>query len=172
MLTCPWLCAEGWPKVAQSIVQRAPGGGLAVVVYAPANASDPTVGGGAHVSITTDYPFSDVVELRVASARPFPLHLRIPAWVEGATVSVNEAPAEHATPGSFFTTSVGPRSVVVLSMQNEIRVETGYNDSSVSVHRGPLLFAMDIGARSHFFVANATFPTAINCCPQATITRL
>jgi hypothetical protein len=36
-------------------------------------------------------------------------------------------------------------NLVVLTFKNEIRVEKGYNDSSVSVHRGPLLFAMDIG---------------------------
>merc|ERR1711964_778695 len=31
------------------------------------------------------------------------------------------------------------------TMRNDIRVIPGYNGSSVSVHRGPLLFAMDIG---------------------------
>ena len=54
---------QGWPKYAQSIVHRTPAdNGLAVVVYAPVNASVPTlVGGGARLVITTDYPFSDMV---------------------------------------------------------------------------------------------------------------
>jgi uncharacterized protein len=110
------------------------------------------VGGGAAVTITTDYPFSDrsTVEVRVASKHPFPLHLRIPSWVDGATISVDEGPPQRASiTGAFHTIDNvgGPSgSIVVLTMRNSIRVEEGgYNDSSVSIHRGPLLFAMDIG---------------------------
>jgi hypothetical protein len=117
-------------------------------VYAPADASAPTVGGGATLSITTDYPFKDSVVMMVSSKKPFPLHLRIPSWVAGATVTVDGGAAMQAKAGTFFTVSAaGPKSKVVLQMQNDIRVVTGYNDSSVSVHRGPLLFAMDIGQK-------------------------
>jgi hypothetical protein len=142
---------QGWPKYAQSIVQQSVADdGLAVAVYAPANATAIAAGGGATVVITTDYPFSDTVEIRVTSKRPFPLHLRIPAWVDGATISVDEGPPKRATTtGAFHTVDTvgGPSgSIVVLTMHNSIRVEEGgYNDSSVSIHRGPLLFAMDIG---------------------------
>jgi hypothetical protein len=139
---------QGWPKFAQSVVHLSSDGGLAVPVYAPADASAPTVGGGATLSITTDYPFKDSVVMMVSSKKPFPLHLRIPSWVAGATVTVDGGAAMQAKAGTFFTVSAaGPKSKVVLQMQNDIRVVTGYNDSSVSVHRGPLLFAMDIGQK-------------------------
>lgn len=136
---------QGWPKFAQSVVHFSGDGGLAIPVYAPADASVPTVGGGAHLSITTDYPFNDTVEVAVSSKEEFPLHLRIPSWVEGAIITIDGGSPQKATAGAFYTVQVGPASKVVLQMHNEIRIVTGYNDSSVSIHRGPLLFAMDIG---------------------------
>lgn len=151
-VVCPVRAVnQGWPKYAQSVVQRSvSSGGLAIVVYAPANVTANNVGGGAKLFITTDYPFSDTIEIRVVSKQPFPLHLRIPAWVDKATIAVDEGPPQYASiTGAFHTINkVGGTggSVVVLTMHNKIRVEEGgYNDSSVSIHRGPLLFAMDIG---------------------------
>ena len=119
-------------------------------MYAPTNATTNAVGGGATVTIITDYPFSDTVKVQVMSKHPFPLHLRIPSWVDGATISVDgRLPLRATTTGAFHTVDKvgGPSgSIVVLTMRNSIRVEEGgYNDSSVSVHRGSLLFAMDIG---------------------------
>lgn len=146
---------QGWPKFAQSIVHLAPDGGLAVVVYAPANASAPTVGGGAVLAITTNYPFSDTVELAVTSASSFPLHLRIPAWVEGASVTIDGGEQQEAVPGTFHTVAAGPRSTVILTMYNSVRVVQVYNDSSVSIHRGPLLFAMGIGNKVKELDSNA-----------------
>jgi DUF1680 family protein len=137
------------PKYAQSVVQRTPADdGLAVVVYAPVNATVSAVGGGAHVAITTDYPFRDSVELRVTSKMAFPLHLRIPSWVAFATVVLDSGDPKTVAAGQFVVVKAGGGDTVFLirlTFQERIRVEKGYNDSSVSVHRGPLLFAMDIG---------------------------
>ena len=85
------------------------------------------------------------VKVRVSSKTAFPLHLRIPGWTSSATVSLNGGAAEAATPGTFHAVTVGPETIVALTFTNDIRVEKGYNDSSVSVHRGALLYAMDIG---------------------------
>ena len=150
---------QGWPKYTQTIVQRTPkDNGLALVVFAPANVTAASVGGekGAQLTITTNYPFDDRVQVRVKSDTAFPLHLRIPGWVASAEITLDGAqqPAAAIIPGEFYTLpAVGggggsypdKESVVVVTFKNEIRVEQGYNDSSVSVHRGALLFAMDIG---------------------------
>ncbi|HEX8896141.1 MAG TPA: hypothetical protein VF783_22665, partial [Terriglobales bacterium] len=43
------------------------------------------------LKLTTDYPFSEVVQLDLIADRPaeFGIHLRIPAWTNDASVSVN-----------------------------------------------------------------------------------
>eukprot|EP01043_Picozoa_sp_COSAG02_P060563 COSAG02_NODE_7940_length_2777_cov_2.516804_3_plen_132_part_01 len=101
-------------------------------MYAPTNATTNAVGGGATVTIITDYPFSDTVKVQVMSKHPFPLHLRIPSWVDGATISVDgRLPLRATTTGAFHTVDKvgGPSgSIVVLTMRNSIRVEEGgYN---------------------------------------------
>jgi DUF1680 family protein len=95
-------------------VQRTPAdNGLAVVVYAPVNATVPSVGGGARIDIDTRYPFEDLVRLRVSCKTSFPLHLRIPAWVASASVSLNGATASPATPGTFHVLTAGPGETLV-----------------------------------------------------------
>ena len=111
---------------------------MAVVVYAPANISTPKAdsgGGERHLAITTDYPFSDTVELSVRSDTPFPLHLRIPSWVASAAVTVDGGAVQHPAPGAFHTVAAGGgrTTTVRIAFDNEIRLEQGFNDSSVSV---------------------------------------
>src|SRR6267142_6872861 len=64
-----------------------------------------TVAGGTPLSITeeTEYPFRGEVRLKLASERPveFPLLLRIPAWAQRASVSVNGQAVEGVRAGQF-----------------------------------------------------------------------
>ena len=154
---------QGWPKFAQSIVQQTTAdNGLAVVVYAPANVSVPAVGGSAHLVITTDYPFSDTVELHISSQRPFPLRLRIPAWVDGATVSIGEDEAlQHAVPGSFHVVK-----------------QVGGGDGPTSFSTVPALGAASVGTQTipvwhirHTGQCGVASRSAITCTSQVAAAR-
>jgi DUF1680 family protein len=140
---------QGWPKFAAHLWLASADGGLAAIAYAP-NQVTATVAGGVMVKVTvaTDYPFRDTIEFTVETAAPvaFPLHLRIPQWCETATVKINGHPAEYATARGTMavlarTWRNGDR--VELRLPMKTRVQSGYA-RSVSVHRGPLLFALDI----------------------------
>jgi hypothetical protein len=146
---------QGWPKFAQHLWLASADGGLAAVAYAPSRVTT-TVMGGTGVTITeeTDYPFRETVRLTIATGRPveFPLHLRIPGWVEKgpATIAVNGAAvAEPVASGRFHVVKRTWRDgdVVELRLPLRLRVDSGLA-RTVSVHRGPLLFALDLPAEA------------------------
>ncbi|GAB4515533.1 MAG: glycoside hydrolase family 127 protein [Anaerolineae bacterium] len=142
---------QGWPKLTAHLWMATPDGGLASVVYAPcqmeALAAD---GETVTLEVETDYPFAGTVAIRVGLRQPtaFPLHLRIPAWAQGATVQVNQEPATEATPGAFHVISRrwadGDR--VTLELPMAVRVEPRFR-RAIALARGPLAFSLKIAER-------------------------
>src|SRR5581483_5814122 len=67
---------------------------------------DTELPGGARVKLTqaTDYPWDGRVTLTfdAAPAAPFALRLRIPAWADGASVTVNGQPGTPPVPGRYL----------------------------------------------------------------------
>ncbi len=140
---------QGWPKFASSLWMATPDDGLAAVSYAP-NDVQIVVKKGVRVQITeeTDYPFREKVDFTVnpASAVAFPLQLRIPAWAEGALVSVNGKAMEGVQPNTFYkidrTWQKGDRVELTLPMQPRA---SKWMQNSVAIERGPLVYSLKIG---------------------------
>jgi len=94
------------------------------------------------------YPLSDAVEFRVTTARPemFELHLRIPAWSDGARISVNEraVPLEVMKGFAVVRRTWKSGDVVELELPSKLRLEAidGAHPEVVALMHGPLvLFA-------------------------------
>ncbi|NLO82837.1 MAG: hypothetical protein GX094_07255 [Clostridiales bacterium] len=87
---CTANLSQAWPKFALSTFMRSPDG-LVAAVYAPSTVD--TVVNDARVTVTlkTDYPFRDTLNFSVKVDREveFTLDLRIPAWAEGARLSMD-----------------------------------------------------------------------------------
>lgn len=140
---------QGWPKFAAHLWMASADGGLAAVAHAPSRVTS-RVAGRQTVSITTetDYPFRETIRFRIETSAPveFPLHLRIPGWCAAATLHANGEPlATHAQAGSFAVVEREWKhgDVLELRLPMKLRVATGFA-RSLSVHRGPLLFALDV----------------------------
>ena len=125
--------------------------GVAVNLYTPAQARM-SVAGGVPLTIRqeTDYPNSGHIQLRLEPARAvkFPLQLRIPAWAQGASVTVNGQPAGGAVrSGTFFTMSREwkPGDEVRLDLPMPWRLVKGRQRQAgrVAVMRGPQLFCLN-----------------------------
>jgi hypothetical protein len=145
---------QGWPKFTNSLFmlsgsQSNPEDvGLVAAAYAPCEVRTFLRGTEINLVEETDYPFHGGVRLTIDPAAPtsFPLRLRIPAWAEGTTVTVNGQQLPVPKPGSFVpidrTWELGDR--VELAFVMEPRVSRWFHDS-VAVERGPLVFSYGIG---------------------------
>ena len=99
------------------------------------------------IDVTTDYPFDGWIAIAVETNKVvrFPLRLRIPAWAEGATLSI-DGETVPVTPGGFHEVEREWRGMTRLTLDLPLAVRIERRDGgSAVIHRGPLLLAMPIG---------------------------
>jgi hypothetical protein len=141
---------QGWPKFVHSLWLASADGGLAALAYGPSAARATVNGVAVEVEQDTAYPFDDVVRVRVRAERPvaFPLHLRVPAWAEGAALLVNGRPVGGVRPGRVARVARTWRSgdVAELRLPAPVRVST-WHQGLAGVERGPLVYALRVGER-------------------------
>ena len=137
-----------WPKVAESMWMKREGG-LAAVVYGDCTVKTLL----ATVRETGGYPFSDGVRLEIVETAggEWPLFVRIPGWCKAASVKVNgraRTPDAPQRSGTFVRLAREWKKgdVVELSFPSKPVVSHWENDS-LAVIRGPLLYALKIGAK-------------------------
>ncbi len=102
----------------------------------------------------TDYPFNEVIEMRVRPARDarFPLLLRIPGWCKNPELSVNGSGVKAAPDAKGFVRVERlwkPGDAIRLRFPMSVSVKTGRDNNAqgapyASVSYGPLLFALPI----------------------------
>jgi hypothetical protein len=140
---------QGWPKLTSHLWMQSADGGLAAIVYAPCSVRTRVAGKLVRVEVETDYPFADTLRLTVQAeeAVRFPLRLRVPAWAAEAEVRVEGGQPGRAQAGTFHVIErewKGPTGVT-LRLPMPVRVRRGYHQS-VSLERGPLVYALRVGA--------------------------
>lgn len=151
---CQHNVAFAWPYFAEHLWMATPDNGLAAVMYAASQVSA-KVGDGTAVMITetTGYPFDEIIELAISAPKTtrFPLYLRIPGWCAAPAISVS---------GKLVRTSGQKKGWLMvdrawangdkvrLELPMDVRVRVWErNRNSVSVHRGPLAYSLQIGER-------------------------
>src|SRR5262249_16632996 len=149
---CQHNVSHGWPYYAEELWLATGDGGLCASLYA---ASEVTakVADGTAVTVTeaTDYPFSDTVRLKGGTKAPvkFPLYLRVPRWSARPELRVNGTePHGEGKAGEYLVIEREWRDgdTVTLKLPMSLDVKTwAKNGDSVSVHYGPLAFALKIG---------------------------
>jgi uncharacterized protein len=106
---------------------------------------------GTQVSLTqrSGYPFDGVVKFDITVSKPteFAIHLRIPAWAEGASVFVNGKPLASEVPGRFVTIrrswKKGDRIELDLRMRLRLEAIDAQHPQTVALLCGPqVLFAI------------------------------
>ncbi|MHB8478530.1 MAG: beta-L-arabinofuranosidase domain-containing protein [Steroidobacteraceae bacterium] len=103
-----WPCCSGTlPMIAADYAVSScfsDAQGIYVNLYAPAQVTWSRNGAACGLSIETDYPYSPsvIMTLRLPTARTFTLNLRIPAWAQGAELSINgRRDSQPLPPGRF-----------------------------------------------------------------------
>lgn len=141
----------GWPYYSEHLVMATADNGLATMLYA---ANETTAEVADHHAVTlvedTQYPFSDQVTLTIHTEGTvrFPLYLRIPAWTEDASVSINGETADVAeSTGKYVRIEREWADGDIVSLQMPMSITTQLwqgNKSSVSVNYGPLTLSLKI----------------------------
>jgi len=144
---CTANLSQGWPKFATHLWMETQDKGLAAVAYAPNKVSAHIENTPVSVEVVTDYPFRQEIKLRVrvGEAVRFPLYLRIPSWVEEASISVGES-RYFPEAGTFYALDREWSGTTEIDMAFPMkpRVTPRYHNA-LALERGPLLFALKIG---------------------------
>lgn len=147
---------QGWPKFVQNLWYATADNGLAALVYAPSEvtakvADNVTV----KVKEETSYPFDETLRFTFSypgkKVQPafFPFHLRIPAWCNGASLTINGKSVDvDVYPGGVTRISRTWKSgdVLEVSLPMEVTISRWY-DSGAVVERGPLLYALKMNEK-------------------------
>jgi uncharacterized protein len=151
---CTANFSQGWPKFANSLFLVSENGKadstprIVAALYAPCELHTTVQGTPVHILEETNYPFKNTVKFTIQSpgSLRFALHLRIPKWASGTTITVNNSQRESPVAGSFAridrTWKLGDTVVVVFPMVP--RVSRWFNNS-IAIERGPLVYSYAIG---------------------------
>lgn len=143
---------QGWPKFAQNLWYATPDSGIAALIYA-ANTLNTYVTGETPVTVReeTNYPFEESVRFTLQINNPgqsatFPFHLRVPAWCKKGLIKINGAQWAEPEGNQVVVISRAWKSgdVVELMLPMHIFKQSWY-ENSVSIERGPLVYALKIG---------------------------
>ncbi len=124
--------------------------GLAGVCYSPCNVTARVGANGETVKIEekTNYPFEETVRFKLTTSKEvsFPLYLRIPGWCAGAVIKINgKSMTEQILPGKMvkLEREWANGDEIELSLPMKVSLSL-WNNSSVAVSRGPLLYSLKI----------------------------
>jgi uncharacterized protein len=144
---CTANFSQGWPKFAASLFMTSAQGDLVAAAYSPCEAQISLRGATVHVIEETEYPFRGTIRITVSPSRPlkFSFLLRIPNWAQDAEIHVNGQKETSPKVASFANVEREWKrgDIVEINFPMHSRVTEGFN-GSVSVERGPLVFAYNI----------------------------
>jgi uncharacterized protein len=145
-----WPCCSGTlPQVAAdyriNIYLREPNA-IYVNLYVPSTLRWTESGTALTLTQESDYPFEDRVTFTLTSSQPaeLTLHLRIPAWAEGASIRVNGTrPQAAVTAGRFASIrrewKTGDRIELELPLKVRLEPINTRHPNTVALLRGPLV---------------------------------
>jgi hypothetical protein len=145
---CTSNLSQGWPKFAAHLWMRTASGGIAAMAYAPSRLETEIEGVPVTVELQTDYPFRQDLHVTVRVEQPvsFPLLLRIPAWAEGATVTIDGRTEQVRETGSFLAIEREWQGETAIHLSLPMTAERlPRPNGAISIRRGPLLYALGIG---------------------------
>jgi uncharacterized protein len=147
-----YCCPSNYRRIVSELrgmVYHVNDAGLWLNLYEESDASVWFGNGEKHIKQTTNYPNSGTVRIEVGGfgGDPVPMHLRIPAWCDQATVRVGDGRPETARGGSYHSIVVPLGNTVELDMPMQPRWVRGRQAQAgrVALMYGPQVFCMNPG---------------------------
>jgi uncharacterized protein len=143
------------------------GDGLAIHLYGGFETTAKIGGQDVRIRESSDYPWSGDIRIAVEPDEPaaFDLKLRIPAWANGATASVNGEPSRLSIMRGYATIRQRWRKGDVVALRLPMPPERLYADPRVrtdvgrtALRRGPLIYCVEEADNSGGSVQTLTLP--------------
>ncbi len=141
---------QGWPKLALSALSVS-NDMISIFAYIPGDYEFMTDNGSILISIAGAYPYGDDVLVKVqaeATMKGMTLRLRLP-YKTDARLSVDNADERVITESSFIDVPLEDNHVVV-ALRFDFAIQAASHGDTISVRRGPLLFALPIPSEEKF----------------------
>lgn len=147
---------QGWPKFTQHLWYATADKGLAAIVYSPCKVETYVGTDNVLVGIEEDtfYPFDENILMKIHlnderfKEYRFSLHLRIPEWCRTATIELNGEKLSDYSGGQIIELDRKWKDGDKLQLIFPMRITTDtWCENSVSVERGPLVYALRIGEK-------------------------
>ena len=145
---CDANVSRAMPGFAARMWMRDREDGITATLYGPSTFTATVAGNPVTITEETSYPFSDTIRFTVNAPKPssFSFGFRIPAWSQGAAISLNGKPVqETVTPGRFVTLKREFRAgdQITLALPASITLVQSPRNG-ITVERGPLVYAFPI----------------------------
>ncbi len=138
---------QGWPKFVQNMWLKTEGGFVAML-YGPCILSTKLNDGNMiKIHEKTNYPFNGNVDFDICMEAPntFELQLRIPKWCKSFSLFVNDSKASYTIKDGFIHLERLWKDGDCIKLIMDMPITTSFwINNSVSIERGPLLFALDL----------------------------
>lgn len=151
---------QGWPKFTQNLWYATQDKGLAALVYSPSEVKA-TVAGGKEISIReeTNYPFGETIKFTLYFGKvkqvSFPLQLRIPQWCKKASIKINGKLLQESDGNQVVKLNRAWQNGDVLELTLPMHIlKNTWHENSISVERGPIVYALKIGEQATKIVNN------------------
>ena len=149
------------PNYALRQWMRTPGGGIVAALYGPSRFKARVGDSDISIDEQTAYPFADTIRFVVHATQPTDLDLvlRVPGWTEGPTADVNGKSLPVGKPGSFMHVNrrFNDGDVVTLHLPMQVSLKH-WAGNTVSIERGPLVYAMQIDEKAQPIGGTKTAP--------------
>ncbi len=125
---------------------QAKGNCIRINFYAPSNAYIWLKGKREiHLEQVTDYPVGDTIQINIDPKRAtnFTLALRIPAWSQIATVSVNGEPQSGVLQGAYYMINRKWEKGDKVCIRLDLRARIVEQNQAQAIVRGPIVLARD-----------------------------
>ncbi|KAJ5937614.1 hypothetical protein N7454_003956 [Penicillium verhagenii] len=134
---------QGYPKFVLNSYVKKGSTGLVHALLSPGTVQ--TAIGGKQVSVAceTEYPFGNTLSYTINAATSFDFYLRVPNWSTGASIQGLDTPSTDPSTGLMHFSIPPGTTKFTYTLGMEMQITPRANDT-VSVYRGPLLYALYI----------------------------
>ena len=144
---CGHNTGMGWPWYTLNLWQKTYDGGLAANLYAPCEIHTEIEDKPIALTVRTDYPFTNRVDVEIGFSGRLPIYFRIPSWCRSCMCTIDGKEVwNHTQNGGWLKILREWKSgeVLTLVLGMELSLTQWSANGSVSVDMGPLTYSVRI----------------------------